>query len=662
MNKKSLKSVQKKDPNLPKEDLAHYYFHQGTNFNTYDYLGVHRVTEKGKNVGYVFRTWAPAAHEIYVLGDFNAWEKTHPMKRITEMGVWECFVKTELSLEDTPYKYVIISKAGEHYKADPYATYSETGLKTASLIHTESTFDWKDASWFRHRKKAIQNGYWDVPLNIYEMHLASWRKKEADNDDDEGYFSYREIADMLVPYVKEMGYTHVELLPITEFPYYASWGYQVTGYFAPTSRFGNPEDFKYFINKLHTNGIGVILDWVPAHFPKDEHGLRDFDGSPLYEYQGTDRMEHKEWGTRCFDVGRNEVQCFLISSALYWLREFHIDGLRVDAVASMLYLDYAREPGEWIPNVYGTNENLESQAFFRKLNKTIFAEFPDILMIAEESTAFGKVTKPVHEGGLGFNFKWNMGWSNDMFDYVKCDPFFRKNIHDKLTFSLCYAFSENYILTVSHDEVVHGKKSLIDKMYGSYEQKFAGIRLFLAYQMAHPGKKMLFMGCEYGQFREWDFATQLEWFMLDYETHSTLRTFTSKLNNFYLKTPQLWEVDFTWDGFDWIYPDMRDENLVAFRRFDKAGNELIAVMNFSAAEISDLSIPARSESYRVAFSTDNESLGGSGISSSGILRADEYKNIHVKLAPLSGLMILPRQTKKQKTEQTNVKITEEVLI
>ena len=589
------------------------------------------------------------------MGDFNSWQKIAPMRRVTEMGIWEYTERTDMSLDGMKYKFAIVSNSGEHYKADPYATFSETGLKTASIIHTDNSFDWSDDSWFPHRRKAIEKGYWDVPLNIYEMHLASWKKKEANNAEDEGYYSYREIADMLVPYVKELGYTHVELLPITEFPYYASWGYQVTGYFAPTSRFGTPEDFKYFINKLHTNGIGVILDWVPAHFPKDEHGLCEFDGSPLYEYQGIDRMEHKEWGTRCFDVGRNEVQCFLISSALYWLREFHIDGLRVDAVASMLYLDYAREPGEWVPNVYGTNLNLEAQAFFQKLNKAIFGEMPDVLMIAEESTAFAKVTKPVHEGGLGFNFKWNMGWSNDMFDYVKCDPFFRKDKHDKLTFSLCYAFTENYILPVSHDEVVHGKKSLIDKMHGSYEQKFAGMRLFLAYQIAHPGKKMLFMGQEYGQFREWDFATQLEWFMLDYETHSTLRRYTSRLNNFYLKTPQLWEVDFSWDGFDWIYPDMKDQNLVAFRRFDKSGNELIAVMNFSAAEIRDLYIPARAETYEVAFSTDEKELGGSAVSSSGTVCANEEKYIRLDLAPLSGLMLLPKRKKTVKTKQIHIK-------
>ncbi len=644
VSKKGIKKQTKASPTT--DELANYYFHQGNNFSAYTYLGVHKLGE-----GYVFRTWAPRAHEIFVVGDFNAWEKALPMKKITEMGIWEAFLPAKESLEGMKYKYLVISGSGEHYKADPYATYSETGLKTASIIHTESKFTWRDSSWFTHRAKSVENGYWDVPMNIYEMHLASWKKKEPENEEDEGYYNYREIADMLVPYVKEMGYTHVELLPLTEFPYYASWGYQVTGYFAPTSRFGNPEDLKYFINKLHTNGIGVILDWVPAHFPKDEHGLRDFDGSPLYEYQGWDRMEHTEWGTRCFDVGRNEVQCFLISSALYWLREFHIDGLRVDAVASMLYLDYAREPGQWIPNVYGTNENLEAQAFFKKLNTTIFREFPDVLMIAEESTAYAKVTKPVHEGGLGFNFKWNMGWSNDMFDYIQCDPFFRKDCHDKLTFSLCYAFSENYILPVSHDEVVHGKKSLIDKMFGTYEQKFAGIRLFLAYQIAHPGKKLLFMGQEYGQFREWDFKTQLEWFMLDYPMHEALRKYTSKLNRFYLKTPQLWEIDFSWEGFDWIYPDMRDENLVAFRRFDKSDNELIAVMNFSAKESEEISIPAYSTSYRVAFSSDDPDLGGSGQSSTGILRAKGARGkdqfIKVKLAPLSGLLIVPSKAKKQ---------------
>lgn len=641
--KKNTRSAKDSLGNQPCGDLANYYFHQGTNFRAYEHLGVHRTAD-----GYIFRVWAPNAKEIFVVGDFNSWQKTAPMKRITDMGIWEYTEYTDKSLEGMKYKFSVISDSGEHYKADPYATYSETGLKTASIIHTETSFDWTDVSWFSHRRKSIENGYWDVPLSIYEMHLASWRKKDPNNSDDEGYYSYREMADMIVPYVKELGYTHVELLPITEFPYYASWGYQVTGYFAPTSRFGTPEDFKYFVNKLHTNGIGLILDWVPAHFPKDEHGLCEFDGSPLYEYQGEDRKEHKEWGTRCFDVGRGEVQCFLISSALYWLREFHIDGLRVDAVASMLYLDYARAPGEWVPNVYGTNLNLESQAFFQKLNKAIFGEIPDVLMIAEESTAFAKVTKPVHEGGLGFNFKWNMGWSNDMFDYVQCDPFFRKDKHDKLTFSLCYAFTENYILPVSHDEVVHGKKSLIDKMHGSYEQKFAGMRLFLAYQIAHPGKKLLFMGQEYGQFREWDFATQLEWFMLDYPSHSDLKRFVSKLNNFYLNTPQLWEIDFSWDGFDWIYPDMKNENLVAFKRFDKKGNELIAVMNFSASEIKGFHVPVSFKKYKIAFGTDDKEFGGSGISSSGSVSSNKDGFVSLDLAPLSGVMLIPENKKRSK--------------
>lgn len=620
--------------------LEQFLFHQGTNFSSQSYLGVHRTSE-----GYVFRTWAPGAKEIYVAGDFNSWQKISPMSRITDMGIWECVISTADSFEGMKYKFIVISDSGEHYKADPYAVYSETGLKTASIIHTVSDFVWEDDNWFTHRKKSIKNGYWSVPLNIYEVHLGSWRKKDADSHEDDGYFSYREIADMLVPYVKEMGYTHVEFLPITEYPYYASWGYQVTGYFAPTSRFGSPEDLKYLINKLHTNGIGVILDWVPAHFPKDEHGLYEFDGSRLYEYQGNDRMEHVEWGTRCFDVGRPEVQCFLVSSAMYWLGEFHVDGLRVDAVASMLYLDYARKPGEWIPNVYGTNLNLESQAFLQKLNKAVFARFPDVLMIAEESTAFAKVTAPVHEGGLGFNFKWNMGFANDLFDYVKCDPFFRKDKHHSVTFSISYAFSENYILPVSHDEVVHGKYSLIGKMFGDYEQKFSGMRLFLAYQIAHPGKKMLFMGCEYGQFREWDYASQLEWFMLDYEKHSTLRKYTAALNAFYLRTPQLWEVDFSYDGFEWIFADLCEKNLFCFRRFDKAGRELIAVMNFSAASVDGFALPAQSDAYRVAFSSDDPELGGTGMSSQGVIKANtedpEDRSIKITIAPLSGMMLLP---------------------
>ncbi len=638
-------------------DLAQFLFHQGTNFHAQDYLGVHRTDSE-----YIFRTWAPGANGIFVVGDFNSWQKTDPMTRVSDMGVWEARIRTNSSFEGMRYKLAITSDAGEHYKADPYATYSETGLKTASIVHTSSDFLWKDADWLNYRRRSIENGYWDIPLNIYEVHLGSWKKKDPDADEDSGCYSYREIADLLVPYVKEMGYTHIELLPITEHPYYASWGYQVTGYFAPTSRYGTPEDLKYLINKLHTNGIGIILDWVPAHFPKDEHGLCDFDGTHLYEYQGKDRMEHVEWGTRCFDVGRPEVQCFLISSALYWLREFHADGLRVDAVASMLYLDYARKPGEWVPNVYGTNLNLESQAFLQKLNKAVFADLPDVLMIAEESTAFGKVTSPVHEGGLGFNFKWNMGFSNDLFSYVKCDPLFRKDLHNSLTFSITYAFSENYILTVSHDEVVHGKCSLIGKMFGDYDQKFAGMRLFLAYLMAHPGKKMLFMGCEYGQFREWDYAHSLEWFMLDYEKHATLKKYTAALNAFYLKTPQLWEIDFSYDGFKWIYADMKDENIFCFRRFDKSGNELIAVMNFSGSLVKDLRIPTDLEGYLVAFSSDDTEFGGDGISSSGIIRSftdknDRTKYINVDLAPLSGMMLTPINSIQAEDRQ---KITEEV--
>ena len=586
-----------------------YYFHQGTDYRAYEFLGAHKTKD-----GYVFRTWAPRADEIYVVGDWNGWERTDPMKRISEGGVWEALIKADHDISCENYKYLVVGGDRETYKADPYAVYDETLIHTASKVYELPAYEWHDGEWMTERgHTAWRDGkFYPSPMNVYELHLGSWRTRDGrSNVDGDAYLTYREIADQLVEYMCEMGYTHVELLPVAEHPYDGSWGYQICGYYAPTSRYGRPEDFMYFVDKLHSSGIGVIMDWVPAHFPKDSHGLYEFDGHPTYEYQGKDRMEHKAWGTRCFDLGRNEVQCFLISNALYWLRHYHIDGLRVDAVASMLYLDYDRGPGEWTPNVYGENKSLEAMAFLRKLNDTIHAEFSDAMMIAEESTAWYGVTKSPEIGGLGFNFKWNMGWANDMFDYVQCDPAFRGGCHGKLTFPMMYAYSENYILPVSHDEVVHGKKSLLDKMFGSYEEKFAGMRAFLVYMMTMPGKKLMFMGQEFGQFREWDYENQLEWFLLDYGTHRHLCDFTAAINHLYLAVPALWEVDDSWDGFEWVRVDDGDHNVIAYKRRDKNGGEVWVVVNFSGSAWADYTLPVkRSGTYRMLINSEWQRFGG----------------------------------------------------
>ena len=482
-----------------------------------------------------------------------------------------------------PYKFRIKSRNGTHDKGDPYARFSRGGADGASLIFTDNSFKWEDKRWLSHRKKTITSDgrfYMSTPINIYEMHMGSFMRHEEDNR----YYSYSELADILPSYLKKMGYTHVEFLPLQEHPFDGSWGYQVCAFYAPTSRFGTPNEFRHLINSLHKAGIGVIMDWVPAHFPKDEWGLYEFDGKPLYEYQGKDRMESRSWGTRFFDLGREEIQSFLISNALYFFREFHIDGLRVDAVASMIYLDYDKMPGEWHLNHLGTNENLEATAFFRKLNSEIFREFPDALMIAEESGSFGGITKPVSESGLGFNMKWNMGWANDFYSYVKTDPLFRKYHHKALNFPLMYAFNEKYCMPISHDEVVHGKLSFVNKMYGSYEDKFLQARTSLLLMMTYPGKKMLFMGTEYAQFREWDFDNSLEWFMLDYPKHKQFRDYVASLNAFYLSHSELWDIDFVEDGFRWLLADEADKNVVAFNRVNKKGKYLTVLMNFSGAE------------------------------------------------------------------------------
>ena len=573
-------------------NLPAYLFHQGTNFTAYEYLGAHAErTENGWR--YSFRVWAPNARAVSLRADFTDWENGHALERLNEQGIWETTVTTERPLDGQFYKYAVTGQNGEtHLKADPYAFFSETLEKTASIVWEIGGYAWHDDEWLKKRSATVcpkQRGfkpkvthYYSAPMNIYEIHLGSWKTLDGQSTKDgEHYLGYREIADKLAPYLTEMGYTHVELMPIMEHPFDGSWGYQICGYYAPTSRYGTPDDFRYFVEKMHEADIGVILDWVPAHFPKDEHGLYEFDGSRLYEYQGDDRVENRGWGTRCFDVGRPEVQSFLISNALFWMREYHADGLRIDAVASMLYLDYDREPGEWVPNIHGGNQNLEAIAFFQKLNTALFGEFPDAVMIAEESTAWPMITKPVHEGGLGFSFKWNMGWSNDMFDYIATDPVMRKYKHNKLTFPLMYAFSENYILPISHDEVVHGKKSLVDKCYGEYDDKFACMRTLLLYMMTLPGKKMLFMGTEYAQFREWDYENELEWFMTDYPRHIEMQRFVKAVNHLYLDSPELWEIDDGWEGFEWIEPDSADENIISYRRKDKKGRELIVVLNFA---------------------------------------------------------------------------------
>lgn len=553
--------------------LPVYLFHEGKNYEAYRFFGVHKI-KKGT---YAFRVWAPHAVGVAVAGDFNDWSETaNPMTPIAP-EIWEAVVDG-VSKYDC-YKYAIQTADGRLLmKADPYAVHQETRPGTASKVYDLPSYKWTDSDWFARQKEV---SVLDKPVNIYEIHFGSWKQHE-----DGTFLTYREMADTLVPYVKDMGYTHIEMMPIMEYPFDGSWGYQVTGYFAPTSRYGVPEDLMYFMDTCHKVGIGVILDWVPAHFPKDAHGLYAFDGDCTYEYSDLKKGEHKEWGTRVFDYGKNEVRSFLISSAMYWADLFHFDGIRVDAVASMLYLDYGREPGEWTPNKDGGNENYEAVDFFRQLNSAVLTRHPSMMMIAEESTAWPMITMPPDVGGLGFNFKWNMGWMNDMLKYMALDPIDRAFHHDMLTFSFFYAFSENFILPISHDEVVHGKASLVNKMYGGdIDNKFKQCKLFMAYMMAHPGKKLLFMGADFAQFREWDYENGLEWFMVDeYENHRNYLNYSKNLNHFYLDHPQFWERDFSWEGFSWISNDDFKQSIIIFRRFDKNGGEVIVVCNFVPVE------------------------------------------------------------------------------
>ncbi len=618
-----------------------YLFHEGTNAKAYEYLGAHPV-----DGGVCFRVWAPNVQWAGVAGDFNGWQPDKaPMTKISS-GVWECFVDGVNRYD--AYKYYFRTADGrEFYKSDPFAFHCETRPGTASKYYGELDFDWSDKGWLRKRKKA---DIYSSPMNIYEVHAGSWQLY-----DDGNPLSYRDLADRLIPYVKDMGYTHIELLPVMEYPFDGSWGYQVTGYFAPTSRYGTPEDFAYFVNAAHNAGIGVILDWVPAHFPKDTYGLYEFDGSACYEYADPRKGEHLQWGTRVFDYGKPEVQSFLVSSAMFWISEYHIDGLRVDAVASMLYLDYGRDDGNWIPNCHGGRENLEAVAFLKKLNESVFREHGDVLMIAEESTAWPMVSRPTYLGGLGFNFKWNMGWMNDCLRYFSLDGLARKFNHDCLTFSFFYAFSENFVLPISHDEVVHGKCSLINKMPGTYEEKFAGVRSFLGYMMSHPGKKLLFMGCEFGQFIEWNYKQQLDWLLLDYEAHRQLKSYVGALNKFYLANSPLWEIDYSWEGFSWIVSDDSSNSVVAYIRRDKKENELIALCNFTSVTRQKYRIGVpKPGTYRVVFSSALPEFGGKGESTVGSVRAKkkpmhgyEY-SIELDIEGLSCMYIKNTSRKKDK--------------
>ncbi len=601
-------------------------FHTTGVSDAYRFLGCHAQNRDGVD-GFVFRTWAPQAQSVRVTGDFNFWnEEDLPMQPVG-CGVWEAF--SRFAQPGQRYKLCIKTKDGRTvYKTDPYGNRCGVLPDTASIIEAEDGFVWHDGLYrARRRKEKILNR----PVNIYEVHAGSWKRHE-----DGSVLSFRELAQQLVPYVRDMGYTHIELLPVMEYPYDPSWGYQITCYYAPTHRYGAPEDLKYFIDEAHRAGIGVILDWVPAHFPKDANGLYEFDGTCCYELSDPTMNEHPDWTTRIYDYGKPEVRSFLISNACYWISQFHADGIRVDAVASMLYLDYNRP--NYKPNRFGGRENLEAIDFLRQLNAAAFQTEPAVMMIAEESTAFPLITKPDYDGGLGFLFKWNMGWMNDMLQYMSLDPLYRKGDHNALTFSMTYAFSENFILPLSHDEVVHGKCSLIGKMPGNYDDKFNNLRVLYAYQMAHPGKKLNFMGSEFAQFIEWNFKQGLDWLLLGYEKHQKMQQFVKTLNRFYLENRELWEVDTGWDGYEWIEPDDRDRSVIAFRRKDRKGRELVVVCNFCPVlrENYRLGLPKQGW-YVPVLNTDDEAFGGYGFAPETV--RTEKKPSHGQMQ--SGLFRVP---------------------
>lgn len=631
-----------------------YLFGKGTHYEIYERMGG-RLISHGGTKGAAFTVWAPSAKSVSVIGNFNQWDtRRNPMRRLGESGIWEVFIPG--LVENDQYKFHVVQYDGRHVdKSDPYARYAELRPKTASVLYASGRYKWRDKRWLTARSK--QNPH-TAPVNIYEVHLGSWMRIP---EEGERFLTYTELAERLVPYVKDMGYTHIELMPVQEHPFDGSWGYQVTGYYAPTSRFGTPDEFKGFVDTLHNNGIGVILDWVPAHFPKDDFGLGRFDGTALYEHADPRRGEHRQWGTYVFNYGRKEVSNFLISNALFWLEEYHIDGLRVDAVASMLYLDFAKEEGEWLPNQYGGSENLEAVEFLKHMNSIVHERQPGAIMIAEESTSWPGVTKSPEEGGLGFTFKWNMGWMNDFLHYMKNDPLFRKQEHNRLTFAMAYHYSESFMLVLSHDEVVHEKSAMIGKMPGDDWQRFANLRLAYGFMYGHPGKKLLFMGGEFGQYNEWSEKKSLDWHLLQYPDHQHMQTYVNSLNQFYLENSALWQEDFHPHGFSWIECDDKDSSVVSFVR-RSAEQELYIICNFTpiAHEQFRVGVPWEG-AYIEVFNSDAPEFGGSGVVNEGEIHSErihwnraEY-SVCLRIPPLGMTVlqqVLPAQEKKEKRKKT----------
>ena len=622
-----------------------FLFHQGTNCKAYEMLGAH-ITEENGQQGVRFSVWAPNAKSVSVVGEFNNWDtRVNEMSRIEDGEIWKIFIPG--LKEGDIYKYAIMPQHGGPHimKADPYGYYCEVPPATASRVFDMNRYQWQDQEWQEKKQRTQSYGQ---PMLTYEVHLGSWRRNAEGKA-----LSYRELADQLVNYVKDMNYTHIEFMPLCEHPFDGSWGYQATGYYAATSRFGTPDDLRYLIDKAHQAGIAVIMDWVPGHFCKDDHGLRDFDGRNLYESDNPQRADNAGWGTTNFDYGRTEVQSFLISNAIFWMDQYHIDGLRIDAVANMLYLDYGRKNGEWQPNKHGGNGNLEAIDFLHKLNETVFREYPQALMIAEESTSWPNISKPVYMGGMGFNYKWNMGWMNDILRYCSLDPIYRKWHHDKITFSMMYAFSENFVLPLSHDEVVHGKCSLINKMPGDYWQKFAGLRGFFGYWMAHPGKKLLFQGGEFGQFIEWKWNDSLDWHLPEkYEMHTKMLAYSKALNKFYVDHKEFWQIDFDWGGFEWIDCDNAEDSAISFIRRADNGDFVIAISNFTPAvrHGARFGVP-EAGIYEEVFNSDAAEFGGSNVINENDIPSQDVPwnnksySIQITVPPLATVYI---QLKKER--------------